>query len=133
MTFYERLTLLRALGLIIGAAVVLVLVAGLLERLVEPKVFSSLGLAYWWAVQTVTTVGYGDVVPHSVGGRFVAGVLMLVGIGLIPVLTSVTISILITKKTREADSAERQERQESLATLARVEQRLERLESRLGG
>jgi voltage-gated potassium channel len=129
----ERLTLIRALRLIILATIVLVLIAGGLERVVEPSKFTSLGLAYWWAVQTVTTVGYGDVVPRSVGGRVVAGALMLVGIALIPTLTSVTISALISKRSRKSDEEDRRARHESAATLLRIEERLEKLERGLGG
>jgi voltage-gated potassium channel len=129
----ERLTLFRALRLIILAAIALVLIAGGLERVVEPSRFTSLGLAYWWAVQTVTTVGYGDVVPKSVGGRVVAGALMLVGLALIPTLTSVTISTLISKRSRQSDEEDRRARDESAATLLRIEERLEKLERGLGG
>jgi voltage-gated potassium channel len=62
---------------VISVAFVLVMVAGALERIVEPDTFTSLGLAYWWAVVTVTTVGYGDVVPESTAGRLVGTGLML--------------------------------------------------------
>lgn len=129
----ERLTLFRALRLIIMTAIALVLIAGGLERVVEPSRFTSLGLAYWWAVQTVTTVGYGDIVPKSVGGRVVAGALMLVGIALIPTLTSVTISALLAKRSRQSDEEDRRARDESAATLLRIEERLEKLERGLGG
>jgi voltage-gated potassium channel Kch len=133
MRFYERATVWRALRLIIGAALVLVIVAGALERIVEPDTFTSLGLAYWWAVVTVTTVGYGDVVPHSVAGRVVAGALMLVGLALIPTLTSVTISVLISKRTRRSDEEDRRQQDESMEALLRIERRLEKIERGLGG
>ena len=70
---------------------ILVLVAGALARLVEPEVFTSLGLSYWWAITTVTTVGYGDVVPQDPWGRVVGALLMLAGLSLIPTLTSVIV------------------------------------------
>jgi voltage-gated potassium channel len=119
----ERLTLFRAVGTIIGIAVLLILIAGALERVVEAETFTSLGLAYWWAVETVTTVGYGDVVPHTVPGRLVGTLLMLTGIALIPTLTSVIVSTLVSKRRQEE-----QERLEGMLT--RVEQRLQDLEQK---
>jgi voltage-gated potassium channel len=128
--WYERLTLLRAVSTIIAVAMVLVIAAGALARIVEPETFTSLGLAYWWAVETVTTVGYGDVVPHSPEGRIVGTLLMLTGLSLIPTLTSVIVSVLLAKR-RQAE----QERIEHLETeqatvLARIEERLARIEQR---
>jgi voltage-gated potassium channel len=117
----ERLTLVRAIGTVVGIVLAVVLIAGVVARLVEGQTFTSLGLAYWWAVETVTTVGYGDVVPHTLPGRLVGTVLMLTGIALIPTLTSVIVSTLISKR-RQAD----QERLELMLT--RVEQRLTDLE-----
>jgi voltage-gated potassium channel len=126
--WYERLSLRTAVTTILGVAIVLVLVAGALARLVEPETFHSLGLAYWWAVTTVTTVGYGDVVPESAGGRIVASMLMLTGLALIPTLTSVIVSVLISKRQRTAQARIEQLEAEQGAVLARIEERLARLE-----
>jgi hypothetical protein len=131
--WYERLTPFRAVRLIVATAVALVLVAGLLERLVEPETFTSLGISYWWAVVTVTTVGYGDVVPHSPAGRVVGGMLMLVGLSLIPTLTSVVVSVLLSKRQRADRALFQQEQADEEAALTRIEDRLERIESRIGG
>ena len=126
--WYERLSLVRAVGSVLVVAVILVLVAGALERIVEPDTFTSIGLAYWWAVTTVTTVGYGDVVPESPGGRVVAAMLMLTGLALIPTLTSVIVSTLIGKR-HAADQQRIIEMEESVAvTLERIEERLARIE-----
>lgn len=126
--WYERLTPLRAVATILSVAVVLVFVAGLLQRLVEPETFDSIGLAYWWAVTTVTTVGYGDVVPASPAGRFVGAALMLTGLALIPTLTSVIVSVLLSKH-RQAEAARiEQLESEQAAILERIEERLGRLE-----
>lgn len=125
----ERLTIFRAIRVIIIVAVALVLIAGALERLIEPKVFTSIGLAYWWAIVTVTTVGYGDVVPQTAGGRVVASLVMLTGLAMIPTLTSVVVSVLISKRARaDSDQAE-SERQEDVARLVRIEERLARIEA----
>jgi voltage-gated potassium channel Kch len=125
--WYERLTLFRAITTVITVAAILVFLAGLAERLVEPDTFTSIGLAYWWAVTTVTTVGYGDIVPESAGGRLVASGLMLVGLGLIPTLTSVVVATLIGKRTAaQQEQLDRQGR-EHAAALARIEEHLVRL------
>jgi voltage-gated potassium channel len=126
--WYERLSLRTAVTSILAVALSLVLIAGLLVRVVEPETFDNLGLAYWWAVTTVTTVGYGDVVPESPGGRVVAAGLMLTGLALIPTLTSVIVSTLISKRQRTAQARIEQLETEQAALLARIEERLARLE-----
>jgi voltage-gated potassium channel len=127
----ERLTLLRAVRTILLVALLLVAIAGALERIVEPAVFTSLGLAYWFAASTVTTVGYGDVVPHSVGGRVVAVVLMLTGLSLIPTLTSVIVSVLVSKRASAERATLDRDQDEHTAALARIEERLARIEEQV--
>ena len=127
-TWVERLTLLRAVGTILSLAIVLVLIAGALARLVEPEVFTSLGLAYWWAIETVTTVGYGDVVPQDPWGRVVGSLLMLTGLSLIPTLTSVTVAALVSKRSRAETQLFEDELVKSTAALLRIEERLAQME-----
>ena len=126
--WYARLSLVRAVTTVLAVAVTLVLVAGALARIVEPDTFTSIGLAYWWAVTTVTTVGYGDVVPESPGGRVVAAMLMLTGLALIPTLTSVIVSTLIGKRHAADQQRIIQLEESSEAVLARIEERLARIE-----
>jgi voltage-gated potassium channel len=122
--WYERLTPVRAVVTVITAALLLVLVAGALARVVEPETFYSIGEAYWWAVVTVTTVGYGDVVPESTAGRLVGVLLMLTGLGLIPTLTSVVVSTLIGKRTRTQQEQLDRMSKEHAEALARIEAHL---------
>lgn len=61
--------------LLLSATVVYVL-----ERHIQPEAFHSVPAAMWWAIVTLTTTGYGDVTPQTVGGRMVAGVVMISGI-----------------------------------------------------
>jgi voltage-gated potassium channel len=128
----ERLTILRAVRTIVVVALALVAVAGLLERLVEPKTFTSIGLAYWFAAMTVTTVGYGDIVPHTVAGRIIAVALMLVGFSLIPLLASAIVSVLVSKRSKAERAQADEERGENAAALGRIEDRLARMERASG-
>ena len=66
-----------ARSVVIGLALTFVglaFVAAIVIRIVDPDNFPSLGLAIWWALQTVTTVGYGDVVPTTAVGRVIGGI-----------------------------------------------------------
>ena len=100
-TFAERASLPRAIGFITTVALGFTLLAALAERLVEPDTFTSFGLACWWAVQTVSTVGYGDVAPHTDAGRAIAAAVMIFGMALIPIVTSVIIAILTAQWRHE--------------------------------
>jgi voltage-gated potassium channel len=62
------------------------------EHDVAGSSISSLGDAFWWALATVTTVGYGDEVPQTTTGQIVAGVLMVTGIALVGTLTAAVAS-----------------------------------------
>ena len=86
----------------------------------------------WWAIVTVTTVGYGDRYPVSPGGRSVALVLMLVGIGLIGVLTATVASVFIKEHT-DANKAEFKKGHADLGQqLAVISDRLADVERLLG-
>ena len=119
------LTLRKALGLIVAVATLLAVAAAVLERLIDPA-FDTFSQALWFAVTTVSTVGYGDYVPESGAGRIVASALMLTGLGLIPLITSVAVSILVAQRNREA-------REEALRDLSRVLDRLDSIDRRLAG
>jgi voltage-gated potassium channel len=59
------------------------------ERDGQPQLFGDLPSALWWAVVTLTTTGYGDVVPHTVGGRMVGSVVMVSGILVLALMTGI--------------------------------------------
>jgi voltage-gated potassium channel len=63
--------------------------AHMFERVRQPEQFGTLPGAMWWAVVTLTTTGYGDVVPLTVGGRLIGGMLMIAGIAVLALMTGV--------------------------------------------
>jgi voltage-gated potassium channel len=78
-----------------------VVVFGVLEHLVDPDSFDSIWLGMWWALQTVTTVGYGDVVPAGTAGKVIAAFLMLGGLSLFAVVTGAVTSIFVAQAQAE--------------------------------
>ncbi len=75
--------------------VAIVVLAGSVEALVDSGDFHSTWDGIWWAMETVTTVGYGGLHPESVQGRIVAMVVMLFGIGFLSVLTATVASYFV--------------------------------------
>jgi len=88
--------------------------------------------ALWWAIVTVTTVGYGDRYPVSAGGRAVAVVLMLVGIGLIGVLTATVASVFVKEHTDANKEAFKKGHDELGQQLSVISDRIADVERRLG-
>jgi len=81
----------RKIVIFIGAVLVLVLVLGSVMYLIEgPDTgFTSIPVSIYWAIVTMTTVGYGDVAPQTVLGRMVASLIMIIGYGIIAVPTGI--------------------------------------------
>jgi voltage-gated potassium channel len=113
-----------ALRLVALITVFVVVVSGAVESVIDTGDFHSLWDGIWWAVVTITTVGYGDVYPTTVQGRIVAMVVMLVGIGFLSVLTA-TIASHFVKTERGAETTG------IMATLERVEAELAELRRQL--
>ena len=80
-------------------ALVVIVLAGMLGM----AYFDSLPLAdsLWWTIVTITTVGYGDIYPASLGGRVVGVLLMLFGIGFLGLLTATLASIFVEERRQE--------------------------------
>lgn len=97
-----------------------------LERHAPGSTIHNFGDGLWWAIVTVTTVGYGDKVPVTGAGKFVAVVLMLTGIGLVGFLTASVASFFV--KEQHSDELD-----EVKATLNRVLQLLEASPSTTNG
>ena len=110
-----------------GTAVTSIAAATVLRLLTNEPEFDSYPTSLWWAVQTVTTVGYGDVVPEDGPGRAVAAVLMVVGVAFVSVLTATVTAALVDRRRRERKN------DPFMESLDRIEQKLDALEQRLSG
>jgi voltage-gated potassium channel len=112
---------------------VLALAGAIVMRFADAHNFPSLGLAFWWALQTVTTVGYGDYVPTTTTGMFVGAIEMMIGISLITLLTAAVTSTVIQRgetASREENHAHLEQTAETiLAAIAQIDDRLGKLES----
>lgn len=126
---HSPLSVHRAMTAIVAATVVSVIAGGVLIRIVDPKDFPSVGIGLWWALQTVTTVGYGDVVPTHPVGRAIGAVIMLESIAFIAIVTAAITSNFVERARRQA-AAEAGDL-DLRAELTRLHERLDHIERRL--
>lgn len=87
--------------LFLGTVVTIVLIAGTLMFIIEgpDNGFTSIGISMYWAIVTLTTVGYGDIIPLTPYGKFISSVIMLLGYAIIAVPTGIVTSELTAVKS----------------------------------
>jgi len=106
LLFRKPLTARRAARTIALVTVFLTVISGVLIHFTDKKAYPNIGDGLWWAIQTVTTVGYGDLVPASTTGRFVAALVMILGIGFLTVITAAITSAFIESARRRLQGTE---------------------------
>jgi voltage-gated potassium channel len=110
---------------------VAIVIWGVAEHLLDEQTFPTVWLGMWWALQTVTTVGYGDVVPQSDVGRAVATLLLLAGLAFLSVVTAVITSSFVARRQRElmdaADDPTMEQLRQLQERLGSIEQELRRI------
>jgi voltage-gated potassium channel len=113
------------------------LLAGFVVTLVDRQDFPTFGTAVWWAIVTLGTVGYGDVVPHTAWGRVVGSLVIVFGVTFIAFLTATVTSAFVSAEEQEAREREREreERSESeiRELLRSVKTQLDAIEAKLDG
>ena len=78
------------------------------ENSVQPESFSSIFSSLWWSVVTLTTVGYGDIIPITVGGRIFTFIILMIGLGIIAIPSG-----MISSALTEARAIEKEEKEKS--------------------
>ncbi|MEQ8878116.1 MAG: ion transporter, partial [Cyclobacteriaceae bacterium] len=88
----------------IGTVLSVVLIVGTLMYVIEgaENGFTSIPRSIYWCIVTITTVGYGDIAPHTILGQILASVLMLMGYAIIAVPTGIVTGELVRENTRKA-------------------------------
>ena len=101
-------TLIRNSFFQVGAGILLTMIlGGAMLQFLEPGDISKDDNPYWWAIVTMTTVGYGDFSPETPAGRIFAVLIMFIGISLVSLLTASISSIFVAQKIREGKGLEK--------------------------
>jgi len=118
----------RVFPYLIGVTALTAVVTGLVAHLIDRKDFSTFGIGVWWAVVTLGTVGYGDVVPHTGWGRFLGSVVIVCGVTFISFLIAIVTSLFIDANRAAEEDALEARHDELVALLRTVDARLQALE-----
>lgn len=114
--------------MIVTATAAVVVGAGILIRVLDSDEYPTVGVGMWWALQTVTTVGYGDVTPTHFTGRLVAAFVMLQGVAFVAIITAAVTSTFVARATREFEAARVRE---EVTDRELIEKRFDELERKL--
>lgn len=124
-----------AAGVIVTATTVVVVAGGVLMRLLDHGEYADIWVGMWWALQTVTTVGYGDVTPKQPVGRIIATFVMLQGIAFLAITTAAITSTFVARASKERETARDADEDDAElrieARLKGIDERLDRLEKLL--
>jgi len=121
------------IGLTLFVVAIIVIMAGTSIAAIDPAIETPWD-GIWWAWVTVTTVGYGDIVPESPQGKIFGGLLMILGLGLFSLITASFSAFLIAREEEELIEQEKEvasEEAQAVAKLEKIEKRLESLEQNL--
>lgn len=124
------LTARRAAAIISLFTLALTLTAATAAFVVDRDDFPNIGISSWWALQTVTTVGYGDFVPANTEGRLIGAIVMLGGISFSAVVTASIAAALVESARRRAGT--KPDAHPLAPQLEEIAARLERLEAAVG-
>ncbi len=124
-----------AARVIVSTTLTIVIVSGVAMTVLDRGEYSDIWEGMWWAIQTVTTVGYGDVTPKSAAGRLVGAAVMLEGVAFVAIVTAAITSNFVerARAQRGVDEASHQDLAEQRldAHLKDITERLARLEQML--
>lgn len=117
-----------AANVIVTATVVVVVLGGVMMRVFDHKEYASVWLGMWWVLETVTTVGYGDLTPESVIGKILTSAVMLWGVAFLAIITAAITSVFVARAQQERAAGA-----EAMAAGAQhtVDDRLDRIDAQL--
>jgi len=120
----------NAMALILIATTLTVFASGFLVWVFDREDFPDMGIALWWAIQTVTTVGYGDVTPTNSVGRLIGSFVLVESIAFLSIITATITSTFVEQARRQRELVGGGTRDaQVVAALADLTAKVERLEA----
>jgi voltage-gated potassium channel len=118
----------RVFPYLVGVTALTAILTGVIAHVIDRKDFPSFGVGVWWAIVTLGTVGYGDVVPHTAWGRVLGGVVIICGVTFLSFLIAIVTSLFIDAHRASEEEATRARHDQLLELLRTMDARLSALE-----
>jgi voltage-gated potassium channel len=118
----------RVFPYLVGVIATTSLVTGVVAHVIDRKDFPTFGVGVWWAVVTLGTVGYGDVVPHTARGRVLGGVVIVCGVTFISFLVAIVTSLFVDASRAAEQEANDARHAETMDLLRQLNAKIEALE-----
>jgi voltage-gated potassium channel len=127
----EPVSVRNATSVIVATTLLIVVIGGVAIRALDREEYSSIWQGMWWALQTVTTVGYGDVTPTNPAGKLVGVAVMLQGVAFVVIVTAAVTSTFVARAQEQRGAVDAAENEHLEAQLDDISVRLHRLEELL--
>ena len=119
----------RVFPYLVGVIASTCVVTGVVAHLIDRKDFPTFGVAIWWAIVTLGTVGYGDVVPHTGWGRVLGSAVIVCGVTFISFLVAIVTSLFIDASRVAEQQAQDARHAETIELLRQLNARMEKFEA----
>jgi voltage-gated potassium channel len=120
-----------AVNVIVGGTTIVVVLGAVMIWLLDHDEYPHLGRALWWSMQTVATVGYGDVTPEKPSGRIIGVVVMLWGVAFVAITTAVITTSFFARAQRLGAGLDTQRHEQVKDRFDDLAERLDRIEETL--
>jgi voltage-gated potassium channel len=121
----------RVFPYLAAATAALAAFVGFVVTLIDKQDFPTFGDGVWWAIVTLGTVGYGDIVPHTAWGRVIGSLVIVFGVTFLAFLTATVTSLFVSSEQHKQQAEDREQRAETQELLRKLEQRLAAIEAKL--
>ena len=115
-----------------GVTAVMATGAGIVAHVTDHRDFPTFEDGIWWAIVTIPTVGYGDIVPTTLWGRILGSIVILFGVTFLSFLVAIVTSLFVDANRAEVEETRAAKDEETRALLQSIDGRLAAIEGRLG-
>ena len=122
----------RVFPYLAGVTALICVGSGILARLIDHRDFHTYGDGIWWAVVTIPTVGYGDIVPTTTWGRIFGTVVIVFGVTFLSFLIAIVTSLFVDTNRDQLEQARAVREEETQTLLRSIDARIAAIEERLG-